>query len=284
MTDIVVIAGLSGAGRTAAAAVLEDLGWYVVDNLPTSLVEKIVELASAPGGQFDRLALVAGRQHQELVDKVMSLRAAGNHVRVLFLEAGTPELVRRYESTKRRHPYAIADDHGVLEAIELERAEVGRVKAIADLIIDTSNLNIHELKTRLVAAFGGDEPTAGQLQLAIESFGFKNGLPLDADIVMDVRFLPNPYWVEGMRSLTGLDSTVREHVFAHPAAGEFLEGLDDLLTKLLPHYEVEGKSYLTVAIGCTGGRHRSVAVAEELARRLAARGFDPRVIHRDLAH
>ena len=284
MTDIVVIAGLSGAGRTAAAAVLEDLGWYVVDNLPTSLVEKIVELASAPGGQFDRLALVAGRQHQELVDKVMSLRAAGNHVRVLFLEAGTPQLVRRYESTKRRHPYAIADDHGVLEAIELERAEVGRVKAIADLIIDTSNLNIHELKTRLVAAFGGDEPTAGQLQLAIESFGFKNGLPLDADIVMDVRFLPNPYWVDGMRSLTGLDPTVREHVFAHPAAGEFLEGLDDLLTKLLPHYEVEGKSYLTVAIGCTGGRHRSVAVAEELARRLAARGFDPRVIHRDLAH
>ncbi|MGD9702485.1 MAG: RNase adapter RapZ [Acidimicrobiia bacterium] len=284
MTDIVVIAGLSGAGRTAAAGVLEDLGWYVVDNLPTSLVEKIVELASAPGGPIDRLALVAGRQHAELVDKVMSLRAAGNRVRVLFLEAGTPQLVRRYESTKRRHPYATADDHGVLEAIELERAEVGPVKAIADLIIDTSSLNIHELKTRLVAAFGSDEPSAGQLQLAIESFGFKNGLPLDSDIVMDVRFLPNPYWVEGMRSLTGKDAPVREHVFAHPAAGEFLEGLDDLLTKLLPHYEVEGKSYLTVAIGCTGGRHRSVAVAEELARRLAARGFDPRVIHRDLPH
>jgi UPF0042 nucleotide-binding protein len=283
MTDIVVIAGLSGAGRTAAAAVLEDLGWYVVDNLPTSLVEKIVELASAPGGQFDRLALVAGRQHQELVDKVMSLRAAGNHVRVLFLEADTPQLVRRYESTKRRHPYAIADDHGVLEAIELERAEVGRVKAIADLIIDTSNLNIHELKTRLVAAFGGDEPTAGQLQLAIESFGFKNGLPLDADIVMDVRFLPNPHWNDQLRPLTGFDQAVRDYVLETAAGQAFLDRFDDLLASVLPAYQAEGRSYLTVAIGCTGGRHRSVAIAEELARRFRDRGVAVRTSHRDVA-
>jgi UPF0042 nucleotide-binding protein len=281
MTDIVVIAGMSGAGRTAAAGVLEDLGWYVVDNLPTSLVEKIVELASGPGGQIDRLALVAGRQHAELVDKVAWLRAAGHRVRVVFLEAGTPELVRRYESTKRRHPFA-TDGLGVLEAIEAERAMVEPARAVADLVIDTSNLNIHALKARLVAAFGTGEPGHGQMQLALESFGFKNGLPLDADIVMDVRFLPNPYWVDSMRALTGRDDVVREHVFAHPAAGEFLDRFDDLLTRLLPHYAMEGKSYLTIAIGCTGGRHRSVAVVEELARRMEDRGIDARVVHRDL--
>jgi len=282
MTDIVVIAGLSGAGRTAAAGVLEDLGWYVVDNLPTSLVEKIVELASAPGAQIARLALVAGRQHTELVDKVQLLRDAGKRVRVVFLEAGTPELVRRYESTKRRHPFAVEVGHGVLEAIELERAQVDPVKAIADLIIDTSDLNIHELKTRLVDAFGDDEPAAGQLQLAVESFGFKNGLPLDSDIVMDVRFIPNPYWEKDLRPLTGQDEEVREFVFAKPGVKEFLDRLDGLLGSLLPHYQDEGKAYLTIAIGCTGGRHRSVAVAEELARRLAERGFAPRVIHRDI--
>ena len=281
MTDIVVIAGMSGAGRTAAAGVLEDLGWYVVDNLPTSLVEKIVELASAPGGQIDRLALVAGRQHAELVDKVASLRATGHRVRLVFLEAGTPELVRRYESTKRRHPFA-TDGLGVLEAIEAERAMVEPAREVADLVIDTSNLNIHDLKARLVAAFGTGEPGHGQMQLALESFGFKNGLPLDADIVMDVRFLPNPYWVDSMRALTGRDEVVRDHVFAHPAAGEFLDRFDDLLTRLLPHYAVEGKSYLTIAIGCTGGRHRSVAVVEELARRMEAVGIDARVVHRDL--
>ena len=281
MTDIAVIAGMSGAGRTAAAGVLEDLGWYVVDNLPTSLVEKIVELARGPGGQIDRLALVAGRQHAELVDKVDSLRGAGHRVRLVFLEAGTPELVRRYESTKRRHPFA-TDGLGLLEAIEAERATVEPARAVADLVIDTSNLNIHALKARLVAAFGTGEPGHGQMQLALESFGFKNGLPLDADVVMDVRFLPNPYWVDSMRALTGRDEVVRDHVFAHPAAGEFLDDFDELLTKLLPHYAMEGKSYLTIAIGCTGGRHRSVAVVEELARRMEVRGIDARVVHRDL--
>lgn len=282
MTDIVVIAGLSGAGRTAAAGVLEDLGWYVVDNLPTSLVEKIVELASAPGAQIARLALVAGRQHAELVDKVRSLRESGMRVRVVFLEAGTPELVRRYESTKRRHPFAVEADHGVLEAIELERSQVDPIKAIADLVIDTSHLNIHALKARLVDAFGSDEPEAGQLQLAVESFGFKNGLPLDSDIVMDVRFIPNPYWEKELRPLTGQDHAVREYVFSKPGVEEFVDRLDGLLASLLPHYRDEGKAYLTIAIGCTGGRHRSVAVAEELARRLTVRGFAPRVIHRDI--
>lgn len=283
MTEIVVIAGLSGAGRTAAAGVLEDLGWYVVDNLPTSLVEKIVELASVPGAQIARLALVAGRQHTELVDKVRSLREAGNRVRVVFLEAGTPVVVRRYESTKRRHPFAVEADHGVLEAIELERAQVEPVKAIADLVIDTSDLNIHELKARLIDAFGGDEPSAGQLQLAIESFGFKNGLPLDADIVMDVRFISNPYWEKDLRPLTGQDEAVRSYVFSKAGVEEFVCRLDELLTSLLPHYQAEGKAYLTVAIGCTGGRHRSVAIAEELAKRLTDRDFTPRVIHRDIS-
>jgi RNase adapter protein RapZ len=281
VTEIVVIAGLSGAGRTEAAGVLEDLGWYVVDNLPTSLVDKVVELASVPGSAAARLALVAGRQHAELVGKVGGLRAAGHRVRVLFLEAGTPELVRRYESTRRKHPLAAEADGGVLEAIQLERRLVEPAKAMADLIIDTSGLNVHELKAKLVDAFGDEEPVAGRLQLAIESFGYKNGLPLDADIVLDVRFLPNPYWREDLRGLTGRDVAVREYVLGQPATGPFLGRLEDLLVSLLPEYAAEGKSYLTVAIGCTGGRHRSVAVAEELASRLREHGYSPRVDHRD---
>jgi RNase adapter protein RapZ len=283
MIDLVVIGGLSGAGRTAAAGVLEDLGWYVVDNLPTSLVEKIVELVSAPGSQIGRLALVAGRQHAELVSKVHALRAEGHRVRVVFLDAETSVLVRRYESTKRVHPYASEEHHGVLEAIESEREQVEPLRSVADLVIDTSGLNIHELKTRLVAAFSEDVPDAPGLRLAIESFGFKNGLPLDADMVLDARFLPNPFWVPELKPLSGRDAAVRAYVLDAPAAEGFVAKVDDLLASLLPAYEAEGRSYLTVAIGCTGGRHRSVAVAEELARRLSTRGWVPRVSHRDLA-
>ncbi len=270
---------MSGAGRSATAAVLEDLGWYVVDNLPTTLVDTIVELASQPASSIERLALVAGRQHLELMPKVAGLRAAGHRVRVVYLDAITSELVRRYEATRRRHPLAIETD-GLLEAIERERHLLESIKADCDLVIDTTDLNVHQLKSRLLDVF---ESSGGErLDVTIESFGFKYGIPIDADIVMDVRFLPNPHWDEGMRPLTGLDEPVRRFVLEQPSAERFLDHLVELLVGVLPEFAQEGKSYLTVAVGCTGGRHRSVAVAEEVAARLRRSGQPVRTGHRDV--
>ena len=279
MADILVITGLSGAGRSTTAAVLEDLGWYVVDNLPTSLVDTIVELAGAPGSGIERLALVAGRQHLELMPKVAAMRAAGHQVRVVYLDATTAELVKRYESSRRRHPMA-NDSDGLLEAIEMERTLLEPMRGDCDLIIDTSDLNVHQLKAKLMGAF--EVSVSERLQVAVESFGFKHGLPLDADVVMDVRFLPNPHWDENLRPLSGLDQAVKDDVLSRPQAIEFLRNFQALLQSVLPHYASEGKSYLTIAVGCTGGRHRSVAIAEEIAQGLRAAGQPVRVSHRDL--
>lgn len=279
MADILVITGLSGAGRSTTAAVLEDLGWYVVDNLPTSLVDTIVELAGAPGSGIERLALVAGRQHLELMPKVAAMRAAGHQVRVVYLDATTAELVKRYESSRRRHPMA-NDSDGLLEAIESERTLLEPMRGDCDLIIDTSDLNVHQLKAKLMGAF--EVSVSERLQVAVESFGFKHGLPLDADVVMDVRFLPNPHWDENLRPLSGLDQAVKEDVLSRPQAIEFLRNFQALLQSVLPHYASEGKSYLTIAVGCTGGRHRSVAIAEEIGHGLRAAGQPVRVSHRDL--
>ncbi|MGB3736580.1 MAG: RNase adapter RapZ [Ilumatobacter sp.] len=280
MAEIVLITGLSGAGRSGTADVLEDLGWYVVDNLPTALIGTIIDLAVKPGSDIPRLALVGGRQHGTLVEKIGEVRASGHRVRVLFLDASTPELVRRYNATRRRHP--LADEaEGLVESIELERERLDPARAAADLVIDTSDLNVHQLKDRVVHAFSA--ATDSRLQVSVESFGFKHGLPLDADMVMDVRFLPNPHWVPDLRPLTGHDPKVRDHVLETAAGSDFVDRLDDLLASLLPQYEKEGRSYLTVAIGCTGGRHRSVATAEEVASRLRGRGVAVRVAHRDVA-
>ncbi|MFM8381730.1 MAG: RNase adapter RapZ [Actinomycetota bacterium] len=279
MADILVITGLSGAGRSATAAVLEDLGWYVVDNLPTSLVDTIVELASAPGSGIERLALVAGRQHLELMPKVANMRSAGHRVRVVYLDASNEELVRRYEASRRRHPLA-AEAGGLLESIDLERTLLEPMKGDCDLVIDTTNLNVHQLKAKLLGSF--EDTVHERLQVAVESFGYKYGLPIDADIVMDVRFLPNPHWDETLRPLVGLDQPVRDHVLGFDNAQQFLEHFATLLESVLPQYNAEGKSYLTIAIGCTGGRHRSVAIAEELAARLRQSGQPVRTSHRDL--
>jgi len=280
MAEVTLITGLSGAGRSAAANVLEDLGWYVVDNLPTSLVDTIVELASKPGGDLERLALVAGRQYDAILTKVADLRSAGHHVRTVFLDATTPELVARYNASKRRHPLS-EDIDGLVESIELERSRLDPVRGAADLVIDTTDLNVHQLKAKLIHAF--DTSSEARLQVAVESFGFKHGLPLDADIVMDVRFLPNPHWDDALRPLTGHDPQVRDYVLETAAGSSFVDQFDALLTTLLPQYEAEGRSYLTVAVGCTGGRHRSVAVAEEMAARLRSRGVAVNARHRDLA-
>lgn len=281
MADILLITGLSGAGRSGAAAVLEDLGWYVIDNLPTSLVDTIVELVSKPGSDIERLALVAGRQHVELLPKVAALRAQGHRVRMLFLDANTSALVKRYDATRRKHPLD-GEAAGLVEAIELERELLEPVRSAADLVIDTTELNVHQLKAKLVGAFdeAGDHQ---RVQIAVESFGFKHGLPIDADIVMDVRFLPNPHWEESLRPLTGHDPAVRDFVIERADASDFLDRFSELLLSVLPSYEAEGKSYLTIAIGCTGGRHRSVAVVEEIASRLRDHGYGVSVGHRDLA-
>ena len=280
MAEIVLITGMSGAGRSAAADVLEDLGWYVVDNLPSSLVEKIVELASIPGSGIDRLALVSGRNYGAVLDSVASLRAAGHRVTVLFLDAHDSELVRRYDATRRKHPLA-ADADGLVESIQ--------PRAVAPRRDPRRRRSRHRhvgperppAQGTLVAAFDDDRGTS-RLQVAVESFGFKHGLPLDADIVMDVRFLPNPHWEEDLRPLTGHDPAVIEFVLGRPETQAFIDRLDDLLRTILPAYESEGRSYLTVAIGCTGGRHRSVVIAEELASRLHARGTAVRTTHRDV--
>lgn len=279
MAEVALITGMSGAGRSAVANVLEDLGWYVVDNLPTPLVATIVELAAKPGSDIERLALVAGREHDEILTRVGELRADTHKVTVLFLDAATPELVRRYDATRRRHPLA-EEAEGLVESIELERSALDPLRGAADLVIDTTDLNVHQLKERVVRAF--DDSRTSRLQVSVESFGFKHGVPLDADIVMDVRFLPNPHWQDDLRPLTGHDPKVRDYVLETASGSDFVDRFDDLLGSLLPQYEAERRVYLTIAIGCTGGRHRSVAVAEELAGRLRSRGVAVRTSHRDV--
>jgi len=281
MSDVIVIAGLSGAGRSQAANSLEDLGWFVIDNLPPTLIPKVSELASGPGSSYSRVALVvgSGSDSTEVLGALNELRRDGTYLRMLFLDASTPVLVRRYKETRRRHPRS---GIGLFEAIEAERLALESVRVEADIVVDTSELNVHQLRARMADLFG--QPQQGsQLRLMVTSFGFKHGLPLDVDIVLDCRFLPNPHWVEELRPQSGLDEPVREYVLGQVVAPEFLERVDALLTMLIPHFEAEGKSYLTVAFGCTGGRHRSVAVAEEISRRLTGRDQDVLVSHRDLA-
>jgi UPF0042 nucleotide-binding protein len=282
MTDILVITGLSGAGRSQAADDLEDLGWFVVDNLPVVLVDKVVELSGEAGGEISKLCLVVGnaRQQTGILSTITALRTQGHRVRILFLEASTRELVRRYEATRRKHPFTEAN-LGLEDLIEREKQVLEEVRANADLIIDTTSMTVHQLKSQLLQLFGPEAP-GDSLQVSVQSFGFKHGIPIDVDVVFDVRFLPNPHWDEDLRPLTGRDPQVTEFVFSHDLAREFLAKVEDLLMLILPAYAAEGRSYLTVAIGCTGGRHRSVAIAESLAESLKKQGWTPRVAHRDI--
>ncbi|HEY8524123.1 MAG TPA: RNase adapter RapZ [Acidimicrobiales bacterium] len=284
MSEFVVITGLSGAGRSMAADDLEDLGWFVIDNLPPELVPKVAELAQTPGSSIGRVALVVGTgaYQDEILPMLSWLRSSASRVRILFLEASTDTLVRRYESSRRRHPLSSGpESEHLAAAIERERELLEPVKAEADVVVDTSDLNVHELRNRIVTLFG-DAERASPMQITVLSFGYKHGLPLDADLVLDCRFLPNPHWVDELRPLTGLDPAVRDYVLEQPAATEFLDHLEALAGELLPAYVAEGKAYLTIAFGCTGGRHRSVAIAEEVARRLRRRGYAPGVLHRDV--
>jgi RNase adapter protein RapZ len=282
MTDILVVTGLSGGGRSQAADDLEDMGWFVVDNLPVVLIDKVVELSGEAGGEIGKLCLVVGnaRQQAGILGAVDVLRSQGHRVRILFLEASTRELVRRYEATRRKHPLSDGT-FGLEEVIERERSSIGEVKAAADLVIDTTGLTVHQLKSQLVQLFGPDNPS-DSMQVSVLSFGFKHGVPIDVDMVFDVRFLPNPHWDEALRPFSGLDEPVKDYVFSNEITSQFLEHVDNLLKLILPAYVQEGRSYLTIAIGCTGGRHRSVAIAEVLGKSIAAHGYRPRVSHRDI--
>jgi UPF0042 nucleotide-binding protein len=248
--------------------------------MPIALIEKVVELAAV--GEQSQLALVVGAAaHQtDAVVIVQRLREAGHRVRIFFLDASTPELVRRYGATKRKHPLA-SRFSSVEEAIQEERSILETVKGAADLVIDTSGLNIHQLKAQIVELFA---PTGDRdvMQLSLVSFGFKHGIPLDVDMVWDVRFLPNPHWEEHLRELSGLDDAVSTFTIDQPLAQQFLEKAEGMLQFLLPAYQSEGRSYLTIAVGCTGGRHRSVAVTEAIGAWLASNGHHPRITHRDI--
>lgn len=282
MADILLIAGLSGAGRSQAADDLEDLGWFVVDNMPTELIDKVVEIA-AVGKSLAKLALVVSTPsaQRDVVDVLKRLRVSGHRVRMLFLDATVAELVKRYGTTRRKHPLA-EGGIGVEQAITKERVLLDEVKAEADLVIDTTNLTIHQLKSQLIELFS-ESGALDAMQISVVSFGYKHGLPLDVDLVFDVRFIPNPHWDENLRPMSGLDQPVCDFVMSKDLATQFLAQLQNMLTLLLPAYKAEGKSYLTLAIGCTGGRHRSVVVAEQINRWLFENAYNPRVTHRDIS-
>jgi UPF0042 nucleotide-binding protein len=280
--DVTIITGMSGAGRSEAAHVLEDLGYFVIDNLPPMLIGKVAELARSTEKPI-RYALVvdvrSGDFLHDLSQAIGELRRNGANTRVLFLDASDEVLVRRYEASRRRHP--LSDTDRVSDGIAQERALLEPLKGEADLIVDTSSLNVHELRDRLRELFSEDH-VDGALQLNVVSFGYKHGLPIDVDLVFDCRFLPNPHWVDELRPLTGLNPAVRDYVLAQPSTEEFLEQLDQLLVLTLPGYENEGKAYLSIGVGCTGGRHRSVVVSEQLGDRLRAHGYRVSVHHRDV--
>jgi UPF0042 nucleotide-binding protein len=282
VTGFTIITGLSGAGRSEAAHCLEDLGYFVVDNLPPALLSKMAELTSRPGGPA-RVAIVVdargGVFFGELSKALEELKRVHADYRILFLEASDQDLVNRYEATRRRHPLAPGDR--VVEGIRKERHILEELRGQADLVIDTSGLTPHELRDRIRESFATAPPEEG-LQVSVVSFGFKFGAPRDADVQFDVRFLPNPHWVSELRPLPGTDERVREYVEGQPAYGPFLDRVTALLDVTVPGYLAEGKSYLTVSVGCTGGHHRSVVVAEALGAYFRERGLPVIVVHRDL--
>ncbi len=281
--DCTIVTGLSGAGRSSAADVLEDVGYFVIDNLPPALISKVAELAR-DRERSSRFALVVDVRSGEFVDELNAalrdLRDAGVHTRVLFLDASDEVLVRRFEASRRPHP--LAGSGRVSEGIARERQLLEGLKGEADLVVDTTNLNVHELRDRLQDLFRDDELSVGTLQTSLVSFGYKHGIPLDVDLMFDCRFLPNPHWVDALRPKPGTDPEVRDYVLSQPDTGPFLDQLRSLFALVLPAYSREGKSYLSIAVGCTGGRHRSVVIADELARILADLGFPTQVHHRDL--
>jgi RNase adapter protein RapZ len=291
--QLVVLTGLSGAGRSTAAKCLEDLGWFVVDNLPPGLLGTMVELGARSQGAITKIAAVVDVRSRgftsDLRTALEALERRGGAPQVLFLEASDNELVRRFENVRRPHP--LQGQGRLVDGITRERELLRDVRGEADLVIDTTQLNVHELRAKIVAAFG--DAADPVLRASVVSFGYKYGLPVDADLVVDCRFLPNPHWIPELRPMSGRDPEVREYVLSQPGALDFLDHYAASLAIVVEGYRREGKRYVTLAVGCTGGKHRSVAIAEELSSRLIALGvantaelggeaIDVQVVHRDL--
>lgn len=277
---VVIVTGMSGAGRRTTAHAMEDLGWFVVDNLPPSMLPHLIETARNAGQE--RLAVGLDVRSREMFDRLpvvlAQLEAQGTQREICFLEADDEAIVRRQESSRR--PLPLQDGGSITQAIAKERRMMRNLRADADVVIDTSNLNVHQLRHRVAHIYGSGDDQATRFQ--IMSFGFKNGVPVDSDMVLDVRFLPNPYWVPQLRPQTGLSAEVSEYVLSQPGAVEFLDRLEGLIATIAPGYEREGKRQATLAIGCTGGKHRSTAISEAFAQRLRDRGLQVSVLHRDL--
>jgi len=281
--EVALVSGLSGAGRSTAAKVLEDLGWFVVDNLPPELISTMVDLGARARGDITRVAVVMDVRSRAFTDDLSSvikdLDARGYKPRLLFLEASDQVLIRRFEQVRRGHPLQASGR--LADGIAAERELLGPLRNVADLVLDTSGLSVHQLRAALEQTFGTESSL--QTRVTLLSFGYKYGLPMDADLVVDMRFLPNPYWIPELRDFTGQDEAVRDYVLSQEGAEEFLDRYHDLLHLVNGGYRREGKRYLTVAVGCTGGKHRSVAISEELARRLRGEdGITVSVVHRDL--
>jgi UPF0042 nucleotide-binding protein len=281
--EVALVTGLSGAGRSTAAKVLEDLGWYVVDNLPPELISTMVDLGDRSRGGITRVAVVMDVRSRaftgDLASVIRDLDGRGTKPRVLFLEASDALLIRRFEQVRRSHP--LQGEGRLSDGIAAERALLAPLRAEADLVIDTTSLSVHDLRATIEQAFGTE--SSSTTRVTVLSFGYKYGLPMDADLVVDVRFLPNPHWIPELREFTGRDAEVRDYVLGQEGARDFLDQYHQLLRLISGGYRREGKRYLTVAVGCTGGKHRSVAISEELARRLAEQdGLSVRVEHRDL--
>ena len=278
--ELVIITGMSGSGKASALKAFEDLGYYSVDNLPVGLIPRFAEVVGR-SSEIDRTALVVdvreGRQLEELPGMLKSLRRI-MPTKILFLEAADGILVRRYSETRRPHP--LGRDAPVKASLAAERRHLRAIRAIADLVIDTSKFNVHDLRSHIIELFQKQEKGRNILVSCL-SFGFKHGVPEDADLVFDVRFLPNPHFVPEFRPLTGRDGRVAKYIRSFPQTEEFIQRISELLIYLLPHYIHEGKSYLTIAFGCTGGQHRSVMIAEDLAKRLKKAGYRVKVSHRD---
>jgi len=284
--QLVVLTGMSGAGRSTAAKCLEDLGWFVVDNLPPALLPTMVDLSSRSQGAVGKIAVVVDVRSRafssDLRTSLDEIGRLGYQPRVLFLEAADEALVRRFDSVRRPHP--LQGDGRLIDGISRERELLQDLRGSADIVLDTTGLNVHELRSKVTGAFGATQPDA--VQLTVLSFGFKYGVPVDADLVADVRFLPNPHWIPELRPRSGLDEAVRDYVLGRDGAREFLDRYEGVLRLVFAGYRREGKHYALVALGCTGGKHRSVAMVEQLAAQLGtgpgADSLNVRVVHRDL--
>lgn len=282
--EILVISGLSGSGKSRAASYLEDIGYYIVDNLPAEMMVIFAEFCAASKGRYDRVALVydvrTGEPAQKLIDAIEHIKNAGINCRMLFLEADTQSIINRYKETRRSHPLAGAGE-SVAQALQKERMLFQPVRDHADYVLDTSGFSTTKLHAEILNLFG-DATLEDGMHVNVLSFGFKNGIPVEADLVMDVRFMPNPYYIEELKRKTGLDDAVRDYVFSFSQTNDFMKRMEDMLSFLLPLYSEEGKTVLVLAIGCTGGHHRSVAVAHALAEFIQQAGYPVTELHRDI--